>query len=45
MMYPAILVAKQMNLPLETVCNTLSLHMLRGVAKESILAPNTPASK
>jgi len=32
-MCPPLLVAKQMNLPLEMVCNTLSLPMLRGIAK------------
>jgi hypothetical protein len=30
---PAIAVAKQMNLPLEVVCNTVALPMLKGVAK------------
>jgi hypothetical protein len=30
---PAIIVAKQMNLPLKMVCNTVALHMFKGVAK------------
>jgi len=33
MMCPAILVAKQMNLPLELICNTIALPMFKGVAK------------
>lgn len=32
-MCPAIVVAKQMNLPLEMVCNTVALPMFKGVAK------------
>ena len=32
-MCPAIVVAKQMDLPLEMVCNTVALRMFRGVAK------------
>ena len=32
-MCPAIIVAKQMNLPLEMVCNTVALQMFRGVAR------------
>jgi hypothetical protein len=32
-MCPAMVVAKQMNLPLEMVCNTVALHMFKGVAK------------
>jgi len=32
-MCPPLLVAKQMNLPPEMVCNTLSLPMFRGIAK------------
>ena len=30
---PAIIVAKQMNLPLEMICNTVALPMFKGVAK------------
>jgi hypothetical protein len=30
---PAIIVAKQMNLPLEIVCNTVALLMFKGVAR------------
>lgn len=32
-MCPAIVVAKQMKLPLETVCNNIALPMFKGVAK------------
>lgn len=32
-MCPPLLVAKQMNLPLEMVCNTLSFPMFKGIAK------------
>jgi hypothetical protein len=32
-MCPAVVVAKQMNLPLEMVCNTVTLPMFKGVAK------------
>ena len=32
-MCPAIVVAKQMNLPLEMVCNTVAFPMFKGVAK------------
>jgi len=32
-MCPAMAVAKQMNLPLEMVCNTVALPMFKGVAK------------
>lgn len=32
-MCPAIIAAKQMNLPLEMVCNTVALQMFRGIAK------------
>jgi len=39
---PAIVVAKQMNLPLETVCNTVALSMFKGVAKA--VNPNAKTS-
>jgi len=32
-MCPAMIVAKQMNLPLEMVCNTVALPMFKGVAR------------
>jgi len=32
-MCPAMIVAKQMNLPLKTVCDTVALQMFRGIAR------------
>ena len=39
---PGLVVAKQMNLPLEMVCNTVALPMFKGVAKA--VNPNAKAS-
>jgi len=39
---PAIVVARQMKLPLETVCNTVALPMFKGVAKA--VNPNAKTS-
>lgn len=41
-MCPAILVAKQMNLPLKMVCNTVAWPMFKGVAKS--VSPNAKHS-